>query len=286
MNCDIFAHFHIMLFDKCRRHLLPEMMTTLDTSEMSRTNFKITHILPHLLFKQMAKVFSEIEHSNAAVLVKNISKQANEDIVKDFFSFCGSIQHFEMIESDDTFSALIVFDKDSAANTAKLLTNAVIVDSQVQVTSYFEQSSSQAKGGVEQVVKPALHTVAQLLAAGYGLSDTIINRAKTFDSNIGLTATLSHYAEQAKEEVMKLENRYHLLETVQTQVKSVDERFGVSKTANDLYEKTSSAATNVANQALSTAPGQYVQGGFNYAKEKAGEVQKDAEQLREKKEVK
>ena len=227
----------------------------------------------------MAKEFSQIQHSNAAVLVKNISKEANEDIVKDFFSFCGTIQHFEMIESDDAYAALIVFDKDSAANTAKLLTNAVIVDSQVSVSSYFEPTA-ESKKSVEQVVKPALHTVAQLLAAGYKLSDNIINRAKTVDSNLGFTSTLSHYAEQAKEEVLKLENRYHLLETVQTQVKSVDERFGVSKTANDLYSNASSVATNVANTALSTAPGQYVQDGFNYAKEKATEVQKDAEQLR------
>ena len=227
----------------------------------------------------MAQEFSSIERSNAAVLVKNISKEANEDIVKDFFSFCGTINHFEMIESDNTFEALIVFDKDSAANTAKLLTNAVIVDSQVSVTSYFEPTA-ESKRNVEQVVKPALHTVAQLLAAGYKLSDNVINRAKTLDSNMGLTTTLSHYAEQAKEEVMKLENRYHLIETVQTQVKSVDERFGVSKTANDIYSNASNVATNVANTALNTAPGQYVQGGFNYAKEKASEVQKDAEQLR------
>lgn len=57
--------------------------------------------------------------AKSAVIVSNISPQTTEDTIRDFFSFCGIIQGFEM--KADEHKALVYFEQESAAKTAILL---------------------------------------------------------------------------------------------------------------------------------------------------------------------
>jgi RNA recognition motif-containing protein len=64
------------------------------------------------------------EPTSRLVLVKNISLETQEATIKDFFSFCGIITAFEIKkdnEDEKHQTALILFEKDSAAKTATLL---------------------------------------------------------------------------------------------------------------------------------------------------------------------
>lgn len=57
------------------------------------------------------------------VLIKNISGQTQEATIKDFFSFCGQIQAFEMRKTNENElqEAIVYFEQASAAKTATLL---------------------------------------------------------------------------------------------------------------------------------------------------------------------
>ncbi|EFA86590.1 RNA-binding region RNP-1 domain-containing protein [Heterostelium album PN500] len=85
-----------------------------------------------------------------SVYVSNVSLKATPKTVSDFFSFCGKITELSLRE-DSTGSAqeaVVVFESESAAKTALLLTNALIVDKVIQVlqynpTQHFSPSPSQ-----------------------------------------------------------------------------------------------------------------------------------------------
>ncbi|CAG8656840.1 10671_t:CDS:2 [Cetraspora pellucida] len=77
------------------------------------------------------------------VVVYNISACVSEKTVKDFFLFCGKIEEFKLIkeESSDKQISYITFEREIAAKTAKMLTNAVIGDSEITVKSADDSST-------------------------------------------------------------------------------------------------------------------------------------------------
>lgn len=109
-----------------------------------------------------------------AVYVTNISPNANEKTVSDFFSFCGKISklfvnkyvEFQILPNSvadipffreqETSSAVVEFETESAAKTALLLTNALIVDRPITVVPYTSTPSTQqsATGATVDVVPP------------------------------------------------------------------------------------------------------------------------------------
>ncbi|CAG8629901.1 28508_t:CDS:2 [Gigaspora margarita] len=73
--------------------------------------------------------------STKSVVVYNISDRASEKNVKDFFLFCGHISELKIImnENENKQIAFITFKRETAAETALMLTNAIIADSQIIV---------------------------------------------------------------------------------------------------------------------------------------------------------
>lgn len=61
------------------------------------------------------------EPTRRLVYVSNISSKTEQATIKDFFSFCGVIDSFEMKQLNDKQVALILFEQESSANTATLL---------------------------------------------------------------------------------------------------------------------------------------------------------------------
>ncbi|XP_049848437.1 uncharacterized protein LOC126315238 [Schistocerca gregaria] len=68
------------------------------------------------------------------VVVSNISPNTSEDVISDFFVFCGPITDVEFVNaSPDEKVAYITFEHPHAAQTSLILSNAMIEDRQLQV---------------------------------------------------------------------------------------------------------------------------------------------------------
>ncbi|KAI9168540.1 Protein vip1 [Blastocladiella emersonii ATCC 22665] len=229
---------------------------------------------------------ADIEATPNAVLVQNISANATEKSVKDFFSFCGKINRFEMLTSGETQEAFILFDKESAANTARLLSNAVIVDRSVTVKSFFEAHESDAAVAVEEDAKKAIETnddehkpytrvIAELLAEGYTLSETIVKRGVEIDDKYSVTKTLAAYMFSARAKAEALDEQYK----VTNLLKEMDAKFHISENATQILAKTK----ELGEKALATPTGQKVFQTVDAAKDRALEVAAETRQIVEEK---
>ena len=90
----------------------------------------------------MTFVKSPTEVSDKWIVVRDISSKATDDSVKEFFAFCGKIVYFEIAAASngaDNKECLICFDSSSAANTARMLSSAVIADKPISVSPYFDE---------------------------------------------------------------------------------------------------------------------------------------------------
>ncbi|KAI8388621.1 uncharacterized protein BYT42DRAFT_611642 [Radiomyces spectabilis] len=193
------------------------------------------------------------------VVVRNISPESSEKAVKEFFLFCGQIKEFELTKDDDGVqqAALINFERDNAAKTAVLLSNALIDDSHITVNPYFEMSPAEEGEKKEeteqherQETKPKSRIAAEILASGYILQDNIVAKGLEYDHKYNLSSRLTGY-----------------LTTLQTNVKSFDDKYRIwDKALNfdnkyKIQEKVQNAAQTAqtkAQAALQTPTGQKV----------------------------
>lgn len=220
-----------------------------------------------------------------AVSVTNISPTANEKTVSDFFSFCGKISKLYMNkdkpDSNGALTAVVQFETESAAKTALLLTNALIVDRPITVVPY---TGTQASATLDSTVSPTptplgapvdesnitqrdfhgvadehrtkTSVVASLMAAGYVFGADALDRAKEYDEkhNISLQAKVA--VEQLKVKAHEIDQTYHISEKAQ-QVKTavvekgkqIDESYHLTEKAQQVKTSVTSTAQNVAAKA-------------------------------------
>ncbi|RKP13583.1 hypothetical protein BJ684DRAFT_9859, partial [Piptocephalis cylindrospora] len=203
------------------------------------------------------------------VHVTDIAKDASEDKVREFFLFCGKIQKFELKDASNekTKEALILFDKESAAKTATMLSNAVINEQQITVQYYFDQfhsasataehddaANADARGSNagSQEEKPKTGIVTEVVAAGYGLQHSILSHAKEWDARYGVAERLQAYYVQALDKANQIDQQYKLRETVTSKAGELDAKFDVSGKVGAATAQMQAAA----NSALQTGPGQ------------------------------
>ncbi|KAG1444525.1 hypothetical protein G6F56_010265 [Rhizopus delemar] len=132
------------------------------------------------------------------VLVKDISSKSTETTVKEFFLFCGKIKEFELKRDEEDGEhqiALIQFERESAAKTAILLSNALVDDSHIIATSYFDIPLSDNEKSIEgdetQESKPKSRIAAEILANGYLLQDHVVAKGLEYDTKYNLSTRLS-----------------------------------------------------------------------------------------------
>ncbi|KAG0050756.1 hypothetical protein BGZ83_004472 [Gryganskiella cystojenkinii] len=213
------------------------------------------------------------------IIVNNISAAASEKTVKDFFLFCGKIQEFELQKEGDRQTALVHFERESAAKTACMLTNAMIVDSQITVKPYFEESAAEAASEhIPQENKPKVTVLAEILAAGYGIHDTIIEKGVEIDTKYGLASKIQAYVEAAKAQAQALDEKYH----VTAKAQELDSKYHVQDRVNAAVGQ----GIDYSNQALQTAPGQKVAGVATQLKEQIAAVHYEARRLADEKKAK
>ncbi|KAG0165205.1 hypothetical protein DFQ28_001501 [Apophysomyces sp. BC1034] len=192
------------------------------------------------------------------VIVKNISPQSSEKTVKEFFLFCGKIKEFELIKDDDDTHqiALIHFERESAAKTAALLSNALIDECHIIAAPYFESASSAdsdkpaTEDTSDQETKPKTRVAAELLANGYILQDHIVAKGLEYDHKFGFSTRFQGYLASLQANVKNLDAKYRIWDKAVV----IDQKFKIQ-------EKVQSAAQTAqtkAQEALQTPTGQKV----------------------------
>lgn len=220
------------------------------------------------------------------VHVTHIAPGATDDKIKEFFLFCGKINEFEVISGKNgNKQALILFEKESAAKTATMLSNAVITDQQIGVQYYFkdqygtEENNQLAEAGDDselgQEEKAKSSIVAELLYHGFALSERVINAAQVFDRQYGVSDRARTYYEQALAELGKLDEKYKAREMVITRVNSLNETYSITDT---IYYAAGRAQT-VALLALESPPGQRATELLTQAKTRAIETVNESRKI-------
>ncbi|XAR51755.1 hypothetical protein NMG60_11006475 [Bertholletia excelsa] len=197
--------------------------------------------------------------------VSTLSPRATEKDLRDFFAYCGEIEHVEIIRSGEYASTAYVTFKDAyALETAVLLSGATIADQQVCISRWgmyvdesdpwndqsFKQSthSSQFVSTPGEAVTVAQEAVKTMIAKGYILGKDALTKAKALDESYQVSST-------AAAKVAELSNRIGLTDKICAgveAVKSVDEKYHVSETTKSAASYTGRTAVAAANAVVNS----------------------------------
>jgi len=199
-----------------------------------------------------------------AVFVSNISPNATEKTVSDFFSFCGRITRLALKSVDGGVQeAVVVFETDSAAKTALLLTNALIVDRPITVVSYVAKADepqvpveaapqaviTERQHAVPDAERTKTSVIASLVAAGYVLGSDTIQKARDIDEKHMISLQLNVAAEQIKAKANEVDKALHISETATAIKTGVVEKAKEVDGKLHLTEKVDAAVTAAKFQA-------------------------------------
>jgi len=216
----------------------------------------------------------------ATVNVSGISSSTTETQLRDFFSFCGKIKSVEHKGS----SAVVHFEKKSAARTALMLNEGTLDGATLTVTSdsvdeHDDPATSKDGDHFDQSDKPKAGIAAEYLAKGYVLSDKVLQKAIEMDHKQGISERFLNYirhldttlgARLLGPEKTVSGKVQEAAEAATQQARSVDEQKGISKTANDYYTK-----------ALSSPFGEKVRAFYTTTSKQVQDIHEEARRLAE-----
>ncbi|KAJ9055412.1 Protein vip1 [Entomophthora muscae] len=226
------------------------------------------------------------------IKVTQLSPSTEEQVVQEFFRFCGKVVEFAIGKSEDEKSqeALVLFEKDSAAKTAIMLSNSLIGDRKIVVQPYYsefqvkansESGSSQNKDGASQSRENSASTQSEeknsqagsslwntLWSTGYQLTQTVVQATQELDSQYKISDQMNAYLEKAKEETKKLDEQYQVSQTAN----ELDSKYGVV----EKLSQAASTAKEYGNMALETEQGKKVQEMYEKAVNSASELKVEA----------
>lgn len=230
------------------------------------------------------------------VEVTGLSPDATEKDVRDFFAFCGTIEHVEIVRAGEyACTAYVTFKNPHALETAVLLSGATIVDQRVCITrwghyddeydvwnqpswSHEERSGSNHSQGNQfvytagEAVTLTQDVVKTMLSKGYVLGKDALSKARAFDESHQVSAT-------AVSKVTELSDRIGLTNKISAGVgvaKSIDERYHVTDTTRSAVSATSrtamAAATAVVNSSYFSKGALWVSGALTKAAQAAADL--------------
>ncbi|XP_058108370.1 binding partner of ACD11 1-like isoform X2 [Magnolia sinica] len=215
------------------------------------------------------------------VKVSNISLAATKQDIKEFFSFAGDIIYIEMRgESESSQLAYVTFKDPQGADTATLLSGAVIINLSVNITRVegyqlpplaFSPPSGTLSGG-DSVVKKAEDVVSSMLAKGFVLGKDALSKAKALDERHHLISTASATVTSLDQKMGLREKLSMGTAVVHEKAREVDERFQV-------YEKTRSALTVASSAGSALMSNHYVSVGASWLSSALTAVTKAAEDV-------
>jgi hypothetical protein len=172
------------------------------------------------------------------VEVTDLSPQANEHNLREFFQFSGKIKDIQLSMSPEGgHQARIFFEKEEEAETACLLTGAIIVDKQVVITNLFDGAPPPVMG------KKAVDVISQMLSAGFIFGKSTLDKLSDFDKKMGLSEKVKANMKSAKEKLNEFNEKHQIrqrassfMKTVQTKVEGTiakaDDKFKLSEKFN------------------------------------------------------
>ncbi|XVE83806.1 hypothetical protein DITRI_Ditri16bG0116800 [Diplodiscus trichospermus] len=201
--------------------------------------------------------------------ITSLSPKATEKDVHDFFTYCGAIEHVEIIRFGEyACTAYVTFKDAYALETAVLLSGATIADQSVCISKWgsyvddaypwdgsswkIEEDTSSMVTHVDQFVSTpgeAVTVVKTMLGKGYVLGKDALVKAKELDKSYQVSAT-------AAAKVAEFSNRIGLTEKINSSmdtVKSVDEKYHVSDITKSVASATGTAASFTGRTAVSAA---------------------------------
>ncbi|KAF8552769.1 hypothetical protein OG21DRAFT_1597972 [Imleria badia] len=180
----------------------------------------------------------------AAVDVSGISPFTSEKELHDFFR----IKSTEL--KDDGKSAVITFEKHSAAKTALMLNGGQLGGNKLTITSDVEHADNhdpeEHHAHIEQSDKPRAGIAAEYLAHGHILGENILQRAIEIDNKHGISKKFLSFMSDLDKSVgqravgpeQTVSGKFQsTLKEAHTRVKSIDEQKGYSKIAQEYYTK-------------------------------------------------
>lgn len=176
------------------------------------------------------------------------SKRCDNPLIGDTF-FC------RRDEDEKHQTALIYFERESAAKTAVLLSNALIDDSHIAVAPYFEASASTADKEDEETTqegKPKTRVIAELLAHGYMIQDQVVAKGLEYDKKYAVQSRFTSYLSGLQTRAKQLDDKYRIW----GKAMDLDQKYKIQEKAQGAFN----VAQAKAQEALSTPTGQKVQG--------------------------
>ena len=176
-------------------------------------------------------------------------------------------------EQDSAQSATVTFEKETAAKTALLLDNTQLGPNQVHVSS--AASLDQLAGGktagstesgenIAQEDKPRARIVAEYLAHGYVLSDSVVQRAIQMDQQHGISNRFLNALTQFDQKTKATER-----------AQAVDQKYGVTAQANAGWR----SLTSYFDKAAGTPTGQRLRGFYEVGQKQVLDVHNEAKHL-------
>jgi len=197
--------------------------------------------------------------SITSVFVSNISESATAKTISDFFSFCGRITDLKLSTNPGPKQAIVTFGTDSAAKTALLLTNAMIIDRPISVTLYqpVDQTTTTQASNQDVPLQTQDHkditnldhqvpddqrsktsTIASLMAAGYVLGSDALYKAKEYDDQHGVTTSILNSAQGLIAKASEIDQQYQVssqigavASSLWTGAKAIDNQVHITDTA-------------------------------------------------------
>ncbi|OIW24840.1 hypothetical protein CONLIGDRAFT_717841 [Coniochaeta ligniaria NRRL 30616] len=166
------------------------------------------------------------------VQVANIAAKTEDKEIKDFFSFCGKITDIKVTSEGASKSAVVTFEKETAAKTALLLNHTKLGENEITVTgstdadksdSGYKHQDDRDTDDITQEEKPRSRILAEYLAHGYVVADASLKKAIDLDEQHGVSSRFLNT-------LTSLDNKYHATD----RAKTVDQSYGITQRASGL----------------------------------------------------
>lgn len=188
----------------------------------------------------------------------------------------GKIQSLSVTQTaDNTQSATVTFEKETAAKTALLLDNTQLGPAQVKVTSAKgfddlaggkspERDTTKDENDVAQEDKPRGRIIAEYLAHGYTISDKAIEKALDLDKQHGVSNRFTTV-------LRSFDDKYKATE----KAVAVDEKYAISQKAGAGWR----GLTSYFDKALGTPTGQKLRQFYEQGNKQVIDVHNEARHL-------
>ncbi|XAR56021.1 hypothetical protein NMG60_11036300 [Bertholletia excelsa] len=209
-----------------------------------------------------------------SIEITGLSPQATENDVYDFFAFCGTIEHVDIVRAGEyACSAYVTFKEAYALESALLFSGATIVDQCICVTRWgqcedefdywnlsswkledasssrlLEEHQSVCSSGDAMAMAMAEDAVTTILARGCTLGKDALTKARSLDDSHQVSAS-------AAAAVAKLCEKIGLADKICAgveAVKSIDERYHISDATKSAAYVTRKAAAAAANAVVNS----------------------------------